>query len=43
MAAFFYIGGINVDYDAEHPGNNVFVPKALCIYENATKRYLELQ
>ena len=40
---FFYIGGINVDYDAEHPKNNLFVPKALCIYENGTRRYLKLQ
>ena len=39
----FYIGGINVDYDAEHPENNLFVPKTLCIYENGLKRELELQ
>jgi CheY-like chemotaxis protein len=40
---YFYIGGINVDYDAEHPEKNLFVPKTLCIYEDAAKRELELQ
>jgi two-component system response regulator (stage 0 sporulation protein F) len=40
---YFYIGGINVDYDAENPENNLFVPKILCIYENAEKRELQLQ
>ena len=40
---YFYIGGINVDYDAENPENNLFVPKILCIYENAEKRELPLQ
>ena len=40
---YFYIGGINVDYDAERPENNFFVPKTLCIYENASKRELEFQ
>jgi len=39
----FYIGGINVDYDAEHPANNLFVPKTICIYEGAEKRELGLQ
>jgi hypothetical protein len=40
---YFYIGGINVDYDAEHPENNFFVPKTICIFEYAVKRELELQ
>jgi CheY-like chemotaxis protein len=40
---YFYIGGINVDYDAEHPEKNLFVPKTLCIYEDAAKRELEFQ
>ena len=39
----FYIGGINVDYDAENPKNNLFVPQKTCIYENAAKRELVLQ
>jgi len=39
----FYIGGINVDYDAEHPENNLFVPKVLCIYEDGDKKELKLQ
>jgi CheY-like chemotaxis protein len=39
---YFYIGGINVDYDAERPENNFFVPKTICIYEDAVKRELEL-
>ena len=38
-----YIGGINVDYDAEHPENNFFVPKTICIYENGMKKDLRLQ
>jgi hypothetical protein len=39
----FYIGGINVDYDAEHPENNIFVPKTICIYEDGGKREIVLQ
>jgi two-component system response regulator (stage 0 sporulation protein F) len=41
-ARSFYIGGINVDYDADNPENNLFVPKTICIYEDAEKRELEL-
>jgi len=38
----FYIGGINVDFDAQNPENNFFVPKSICIYEQAEKRELRL-
>jgi len=40
---YFYIGGINVDYDAEHPKNNLFVPKTICVYEDAQKREVRFQ
>jgi CheY-like chemotaxis protein len=39
----FYIGGINVDYDNAHPENNLFVPKALFVYEDAVRRELKIQ
>jgi len=39
----FYIGGINVDFDAEHPENNLFVPKTVCVYKDAQKREVRLQ
>jgi len=39
---YFYIGGINVDYDSEYPENNLFVPKTISIYEDAKKRELRL-
>jgi CheY-like chemotaxis protein len=39
----FYIGGINVDYDAEHPEKNLFIPKNIIIYEDGKKRKLRLQ
>ena len=38
-----YIGGINVDFDAEQPENNFFIPKTLRIYEDARSRELKLQ
>jgi len=38
-----YIGGINVDHDAEHPENNFFVPKTICVYEDGVKKELTLQ
>ncbi len=37
-----YIGGINVDYDANQPGNNLFVPKTATIFEQGTSRQLNL-
>ena len=40
---YFYIGGINVDYDAKYPENNLFVPKTICIYEDARKREVGFQ
>jgi len=39
----FYIGGINVDYDHVNPGNNLFVPKTIRIYEDTGKREVTLQ
>lgn len=41
-ARFFYIGGINVDYDAQYPENNFFVPKSTVIYDGGEKRELML-
>lgn len=37
MHRVFYLGGINVDYDPEHPEKNFFVPKMSCIFENSQK------
>lgn len=37
----FYIGGINVDFDAEHPENNLFVPKKICTYKDGAVKHLK--
>lgn len=39
----FYVGGINIDYDAAHPENNLFSPKTLVVYEGVAKRELKIQ
>ncbi|MCL7487603.1 MAG: response regulator [Desulfobulbaceae bacterium] len=37
-----YIGGINVDYEAENPANNFFVPKKVFLYEGGIRRELAI-
>jgi CheY-like chemotaxis protein len=37
-----YVGGLNVDYDPTHPGNNFFVPKYLYAYDGQARRMLTL-
>ncbi|MFH1216894.1 MAG: response regulator [Pseudomonadota bacterium] len=37
----FYIGGINVDYDPQHPGKNLFIPKVACVYENSQRTEID--
>jgi hypothetical protein len=38
----FYVGGINVDRDTENAGNNFFILKTVCIFNERRKRVVEM-